>query len=39
MYAQAKAEGAHVGPEGDGSYGATEEAEGEVIDEAEYEEM
>ncbi len=39
MYAQAKAEGAHVGPEGDGSYGATEEAEGEVIDEADYEEM
>ncbi len=39
MYAQAKAEGAHAGPEGDGSYGATEEAEGEVIDEAEYEEM
>jgi molecular chaperone DnaK len=39
MYAQAKTEGAHMGPEGDGSYGATEEAEGEVIDEAEYEEM
>ncbi|MGQ9705255.1 MAG: Hsp70 family protein, partial [Actinomycetota bacterium] len=41
MYAQAKAEGAraHAGPEGDGSYGATEEAEGEVIDEADYEEM
>ncbi len=39
MYAQTKAEGAHMGPEGDGSYGATEEAEGEVIDEAEYEEM
>jgi len=39
MYAQAKTEGPHVGPEGDGSYGATEEAEGEVIDEAEYEEM
>lgn len=39
MYARAKAEGTHVGPEGDGSYGATEEAEGEVIDEADYEEM
>jgi molecular chaperone DnaK len=39
MYAQASTEGAHMGPEGDGSYGATEEAEGEVIDEAEYEEM
>ncbi len=39
MYAQAKAEGARVSPEGDGSYGATEEAEGEVIDEADYEEM
>jgi len=40
MYAEASASGgAHVGPEGDGSYGATEEAEGEVIDEAEYEEM
>ncbi len=39
MYAQASAEGPHMGPEGDGSYGATEEAEGEVIDEAEYEEM
>jgi molecular chaperone DnaK len=39
MYAQAKTEEAHMGPEGDGSYGATEEAEGEVIDEAEYEEM
>lgn len=39
MYAQARTEGPHMGPEGDGSYGATEEAEGEVIDEAEYEEM
>jgi len=39
MYAQTKTEGAQMGPEGDGSYGATEEAEGEVIDEAEYEEM
>jgi molecular chaperone DnaK len=39
MYAQANTEGAGMGPEGDGSYGATEEAEGEVIDEAEYEEM
>jgi molecular chaperone DnaK len=39
MYAQAGTEGAHMGPEGDGSYGATEEAEGEVIDEAEFEEM
>ncbi|WP_287154974.1 molecular chaperone DnaK [Candidatus Solincola tengchongensis] len=39
MYAQAKAEGARTAPEGDGSYGATEEAEGEVIDEADYEEM
>jgi molecular chaperone DnaK len=42
MYAQANtggAGGAGMGPEGDGSYGATEEAEGEVIDEAEYEEM
>jgi molecular chaperone DnaK len=39
MYAQTKTEEAHMGPEGDGSYGATEEAEGEVIDEAEYEEM
>jgi molecular chaperone DnaK len=39
MYAQTSTEGASMGPEGDGSYGATEEAEGEVIDEAEYEEM
>ncbi len=39
MYSQTKTEGAQMGPEGDGSYGATEEAEGEVIDEAEYEEM
>ena len=39
MYAQASTEGPQTGPEGDGSYGATEEAEGEVIDEAEYEEM
>jgi len=39
MYAQTKTDEAHMGPEGDGSYGATEEAEGEVIDEAEYEEM
>jgi molecular chaperone DnaK len=39
MYAQAGTEAPHMGPEGDGSYGATEEAEGEVIDEAEYEEM
>jgi molecular chaperone DnaK len=39
MYAQAGTEGPQMGPEGDGSYGATEEAEGEVIDEAEFEEM
>ncbi len=39
MYAQAKTEGPQMGPEGDGSYGATEEAEGEVIDEGEFEEM
>ena len=40
MYADAStSEGAHMGPEGDGSYGATEEAEGEIIDDAEYEEM
>ena len=39
MYAQATTEGSGMGPEGDGSYGATEEAEGEVIDEAEFEEM
>jgi len=40
MYAEASADaGAHMGPEGDGSYGATEEAEGEIIDDAEYEEM
>jgi len=38
MYAQASTEG-QGGPQGDGSYGATEEAEGEVIDEADYEEM
>lgn len=38
MYAQAGTEG-QGGPQGDGSYGATEEAEGEVIDEADYEEM
>ena len=31
--------GTGMGPEGDGSYGATEEAEGEVIDDAEFEEM
>jgi molecular chaperone DnaK len=39
MYAQTKTDEPHMGPEGDGSYGATEEAEGEVIDEADYEEM
>jgi molecular chaperone DnaK len=40
MYAEASTDaGAHMGPEGDGSYGATEEAEGEIIDDAEYEEM
>ncbi len=41
MYARATESGARAstGPEGDGSYGATEEAEGEVIDEADYEEM
>jgi molecular chaperone DnaK len=39
MYAQAGTEGPQMGPEGDGSYGATEEAEGEVIDEADFEEM
>jgi molecular chaperone DnaK len=41
MYARATEGGARAstGPEGDGSYGATEEAEGEVIDEADYEEM
>lgn len=41
MYAKATEGGARAstGPEGDGSYGATEEAEGEVIDEADYEEM
>jgi molecular chaperone DnaK len=38
MYAKAGTEG-QGGPQGDGSYGATEEAEGEVIDEADYEEM
>ncbi|OFW56761.1 MAG: molecular chaperone DnaK, partial [Candidatus Solincola sediminis] len=38
MYAQASTEG-QGGPQGDGSYGATEEAEGEVIDEADFEEM
>jgi molecular chaperone DnaK len=40
MYQKTAATGsAEAGPEGDGSYGATEEAEGEVIDEADYEEM
>jgi molecular chaperone DnaK len=40
MYAEASTDaGAHMGPEGDGSYGATEEAEGEIIDDAEFEEM
>jgi molecular chaperone DnaK len=38
MYAKAGTEGQGA-PQGDGSYGATEEAEGEVIDEADYEEM
>jgi molecular chaperone DnaK len=38
MYANASEAGAPPPPEGDGSYGATEDAEGEVID-ADYEEM
>ncbi len=38
MYAHTSDAGATPPPEGDGSYGATEEAEGEVID-ADYEEM